>query len=213
MQNKLLTLDTAGVKFDSEHGTFEGYASVFGGVDSYRDTIEKGAYKETIENRDRPVMMYFNHNSDQVIGKWVEMREDDKGLYVKGELTSGHSLASDVRASLKHGAITGLSIGYRIPKGGSEYDEDKDVRILKKIELHEVSVVTVPADNDARIDVTTVKSADFSTVRDLEDCLRESGFSKSAAQAFLSRAREVLRDSGPKTLDKEQIKKLFKQED
>lgn len=210
MQNKLLTLDSAGVKFDSEHGTFEGYASVFGGVDSYRDTILKGAYAETIQNRDRPVMMYFNHDPSQVIGKWVEMREDDTGLYVKGELTAGHSLASDVRASLKHGAITGLSIGFRIPKGGSEYDEEKEVRILKKIELHEVSVVTVPADNDARIDVSTVKSFDFGTVRELEDCLRESGFSKSAAQTFLARAREVWRDSEPETLKKEQIKQLFK---
>lgn len=211
-QNKLLQLDSAGLKFDTATGQFEGYASVFDGVDAYGDTIQKGAYQETLENRNRPVMMYFNHNPDNVIGKWVEMREDEKGLFVKGELTNGHSMASDVRASLKHGAITGLSIGFNIPKGGSEYDEEKSIRILKKINLHEISIVTVPADNDARIDVESVKSSleDAETKRDLETCLRESGFSKAAAQSFLARCAKVLRESEPATMKAEDISKLLK---
>lgn len=211
MENKLIQTEVTGVKFDQETGQFSGYASVFGGVDSYGDTIEKGAYSDTLENRNRPVMMFFNHNPSQVIGKWVEMREDEKGLLVKGELTNGHSLASDVRASLKHGAITGLSIGFRIPKGGAEYDDETEIRTLKKIDLHEISVVTIPADNDARIDVASVKSAldEVATIRDLELCLRDAGFSKAAAQTFLAKAKGVLSDSEPEKFTMEQIEKLL----
>ena len=115
MQHKILQLNSAGVKFDGKNPRiFEGYASVFGGVDSYGDMIMPGAYADTIreENRNgRAIKMRWNHFGP-IIGKWLEMYEDDKGLYVKGELTPGHSTASDVAASLQHKAVDGLSIGY-----------------------------------------------------------------------------------------------------
>lgn len=155
MERKNLDLNNVELKFDEEDGArkFSGYASVFGGVDSYGDTIVPGAYSKTISGRERPIAMRWNHTGP-VIGKWLKAEEDERGLYVEGELTPGHSVATDVYALMKHGAVTGLSIGYRIPAGGSE--KKGDVRLLKQIELVEISVVEDPADFAARI--SNVKS-------------------------------------------------------
>lgn len=175
-------------KFNEEAGTFEGYASVFGGVDSYGDTVMKGAYEETLNERDRPVRMRWNHYGE-VVGKWLEMREDEKGLYVKGQLTPGHSKAEDIKALLKHGAIDGLSIGYFVrdaePNG---YGGDN----LKQIDLIEISVVEEPADLGATI--TGIKSAieKAETLADLERSLRDAGLSKSVATALVSRTKSLV---------------------
>jgi HK97 family phage prohead protease len=199
MERKRLDFDAVEIKLkDESKGIFEGYASVFDGVDSYGDTIVRGAYKKTLENRQRLPQMLYNHDRNWIIGKWVEMSEDSKGLYVKGELTPGHSISSDVYASMKHGTLDGMSIGYRVPKGGME--ETDDVRVLKQIDLIEVSVVTTPADDHARIQLDSVKSRfeRIVTIRDVEDFLRDEGnFSKAAAQAFISRLKGVLSESAP----------------
>lgn len=160
-------------------------------MDSYGDTILKGAYKNTIKRKesDRPIRMRWNHWGP-VIGKWLEISEDEKGLLVKGELTPGHSTASDVYASLKHGAIDGMSIGYR-PIQTRELGDGK--RELKEIELVEISIVEEPADNSAR--VAGIKSAidEAQTLKDIEGLLRDaSGFSRADATALVSRIKSLV---------------------
>jgi HK97 family phage prohead protease len=184
------------LKFDDEskQGVFTGYASVFGGVDSYGDTITKGAFAETIEQRKRPVRMFYGHSPGRVIGKWLDMKEDDTGLFVRGEFTPGNTDAANVYASMKHGAVDGLSIGFRIPTGGAE-DIEEGGRRINKIDLVEISVVSMPADDSAVIQ--SVKSiADeiksIETIRDAELFLRDAGnFPRSMAKAFASQLRDV----------------------
>ena len=190
MQHKLIDLNQIEVKFDdARRGFFSGYASVFGGVDSYGDTVMPGAYKSTIEMRKRPVQMRWNHSGD-VIGKWLDIRETDKGLWVEGELTPGHSKAEDVYASLKHGAISGLSIGYRPVKSFPNENGGLD---LHEIDLVEISVVESPADLSAQIG--DIKSAidDLKTVRDIERFVRESGYAKEDAVMLVSRIKSIVR--------------------
>lgn len=194
-------------KFNEESGTFEGYASVFGGVDSYGDTVVAGAYKNTLENRERPVRMRWNHYGD-VVGKWLEIYEDEKGLYVKGQLTPGHSKAEDIKALLKHGAIDGLSIGYYIV----DAEPNKfGGRNLKEIELVEISIVEEPADLGASI--TSIKSAidKAETLADLERSLRDAGLSKSVATALVSRTKNlVLREAEQEETKQAEIVNVFK---
>ena len=190
MQHKLIDLNQIEVKFDdARRGFFSGYASMFGGVDSYGDTVMPGAYKSTIEMRKRPVQMRWNHYGD-VIGKWLDIRETDKGLWVEGELTPGHSKAEDVYASLKHGAISGLSIGYRPIKA---YPNETGGMDLHEIDLVEISVVESPADLSAQIG--DIKSAidELKTVRDIERFVRESGFVKEDAVMLVSRIKSIVR--------------------
>ena len=190
MLHKLIDLNQIEVKFDdARRGFFSGYASVFNGVDAYGDTVIPGAYKSTIEMRKRPVQMRWNHFGE-VIGKWLDIRETDKGLWVEGELTPGHSKAEDVYASLKHGAISGLSIGYRPVKSFPNETGGLD---LHEIDLVEISVVESPADLAAQIG--DIKSAidELKTVRDIERFVRESGFAKEDAVMLVSRMKSIVR--------------------
>jgi uncharacterized protein len=190
MQHKLIDLSQVEVKFeDARRGFFSGYASMFNGVDSYGDTVMPGAYKSTLEMRKRPVQMRWNHYGE-VIGKWLDIRETDKGLWVEGELTPGHSKAEDVYASLRHGAISGLSIGYRPTKSMPNETGGLD---LYEIDLVEISVVESPADLAAQIG--DIKSAidELSTIRDIERFVRESGFAKEDAVMLVSRMKSIVR--------------------
>lgn len=192
MELKLLEFQAVELKLSDDNLAFAGYASVFNGVDAYGDTVLPGAFAETIKNRSRPIRMHYNHDPRTVIGKWVDVAEDGKGLFMKGELTPGHSLASDVRASMKHGTVDGLSIGYRVPSGGSA--KAGKVRQLKRIDLVEVSIVTTPADLNARILPDSIKSAvdSLRTLRDIEQFLRDTGWSRGDAEHFVKRCKSVI---------------------
>lgn len=191
METKQIALEAVQLKADGD-GQFAGYASVFGGLDSYGDTIEPGAYEKTLENRDRPIRMRWNHYGP-VVGKYTEIKEDDTGLWVRGELTPGHSVAEDVYASLKHGAIDGLSIGYRV----RDYDMDGNVRRLKEIDLVEISVVEEPADLGARVgDVKDHYIAELieqvDSLKDAEAMMREAfGLSRGQATSLVSRIKRL----------------------
>lgn len=202
MFRKTLSLSDAQVKFASDGGaTFAGYASVFGGVDSYGDTILRGAYEHTLRNHGKP-KMFVNHDSFGLpVGKWTVTKEDDHGLYVEGEFTPGMARADETRAALKHGTVDGLSIGYALKKG--DYDELEDgKRVIKRVSrLFEVSVVTFPADEAARVDLGSVKAEEvdaIETVRDFEYFLRDAGgLSKGLAQALVSRAKVLFGTGEP----------------
>jgi len=137
--------------------------------------------------------MRWNHYGD-VIGKWLRIEEDDKGLYVEGELTPGHSKAQDVYASLKHGAVSGMSIGYRPVKAVANDHGGVD---LHEIDLVEISVVESPADLAATVD--DVKSAieQITSLKAVESLLRDAGgFSRTDAKALLACVKSLcLRDA------------------
>ena len=134
--------------------------------------------------------MLANHSSSFAIGKWLELSEDDTGLYAVGELTPGNSIATNIHASMKHGAISGLSIGFRIPAGGAEEIETGGRRI-SKINLEEISVVGFPADADARISIVKSEIEAIKSIRDCETLLRDAGFSRSMARALISQLRPL----------------------
>lgn len=205
MELKTLTVEAVEFKFDeARKGFFSGYASKFNGVDSYGDTILPGAYAQTLSNRQRPVLMKWNHFGP-VIGKWTKAAEDDHGLYVEGELTPGHSVAEDVYASMKHGAVTGLSIGFRIPSGGSA--KEGKLRQLKRIDLIEISVVESPADLGAQIGNVKSFLDEAESLKEIESLLREAaGFTRADACALVSRIKSLAhgeRDAEAKRLAEE----------
>jgi len=208
MKFKKLDLQKLELKFVGEGMTFSGYASVFGGVDSYGDTIDPKAYEKTLTDRTRPIRMRWNHYGP-VIGKWLRMTTDSVGLFVEGELTPGHSTAIDTYASLKHGAIDGLSIGY-ITKSAIENPDG--TRLLKEIELIEISIVEEPADINAT--VSNIKSAieKANSIREIEATLRDSaGLSRLEACAVVSRIKSVIQsDFDNDKKEAQEIAKLFK---
>jgi HK97 family phage prohead protease len=210
MFKKTLSFDDSHIKFTKNSSTFTGYASVFGGVDSYGDTILQGAFKNVIGSGKVP-KMFENHKSWELpIGKWLHLEEDSKGLLVEGEFTPEHAKADMVRASMRHGTLDGLSIGFRMSKG--DYDDEKDVRLIKNIsELIEISPVTFPADESARVDLTSVKSSleNIYTIKDLESFLRDAGgFSKGLTVALLARTKSILLGEPKGELDEKAVAEL-----
>jgi HK97 family phage prohead protease len=190
MELKTLAVEAVEFKFDeARKGLFAGYASKFNGVDSYGDTVLPGAYAQTLSNRSRPIQMRWNHFGP-VIGKWTKAVEDDNGLYVEGELTPGHSVADDVYASMKHGAVTGLSIGFRIPSGGSA--KEGKLRQLKRIDLIEISVVEAPADLGAQVGNVKSFIDEAESLKEIESLLRDAaGFTRADACALVSRIKAL----------------------
>lgn len=195
--HKTLSLQDVSLKMEGETGKFAGYASVFGGVDSYGDTIVKGAFESTLRNNGKP-KMFWNHEWSMPIGKWTVAKEDDHGLYVEGELTPGLALASDVHAALKHGTLDGLSIGGFVNKG--DWDETENGRVIRKwSKLIEVSPVVFPADSAARVDLSSIKTDELlddikqlETIREFERFLRDAGsLSKGATEALIARAKVI----------------------
>lgn len=190
--------------------TFEGYGSVFNTVDSYDDTIAKGAFKQTLKDWKAkgklPKMLlqhgggFFGGTADDMvpIGKWDDMKEDDYGLFMRGHLFNIQTdRAQATYAALKEGELDGLSIGFQTRK--SKMDEETGIRTLTEINLWEVSLVTFPANDPAR--VTAVKAdGELPTEREFERFLRDAGFSAKQAKAIIAEGyRAVPRDVAPST--------------
>lgn len=187
------------IKSVSDSGEFEGYGSVFGVKDSYGDIVVKGAFAASLNdwnNKGRLPALLWQHQMDQPIGVFTDMYEDDQGLYVKGRLLiEDDQLAKRAHAHMKAGSLTGMSIGYVLKD--YEYDSGKDAFVLKEIQLWEVSLVTFPANDEARVaEVKSVlSSGDLPAPSLVERCLRDAGFSRTQAKAVLSGGYKALRDA------------------
>jgi len=177
-----------------DDGKFEGYGSIFGNVDSYGEKVMPGAFAESLARHKREgtkPLMLWQHDSWSPIGIWEDLAEDGKGLWGKGKLLPGVKAADEALILLKAGAVQGLSIGYR----EVETEPDGNIRLLKKLDLLEISIVSFPANRRARVE--TVKSildaGKLPTVREFEEFLRDAGFSKALATAIAAKATPHLR--------------------
>jgi hypothetical protein len=143
------------LKHIEENGVFAGYASVFDVVDSQRDVVLRGAFADSLTARQGEIKLLWQHDMREPIGIIEELREDERGLYLKGRLLMEVARAREAYALMKTGAVRGLSIGYSPRR--FRVDPDSGVRMLAAVDLWEVSLVTFPA--NAAATVTVVKSA------------------------------------------------------
>lgn len=175
------------IKAVSEDGLFSGYGSVFGVIDSYEEVVAPGAFAESLSQR-TPALLW-QHRSGEPIGVYSALREDQTGLYVEGKLALKTARGAEAYELLKMGAISGLSIGF-VTRDDS-YDRVTGIRTLKKVDLWEVSLVTFPANDAAR--VSGVKSIDtIESLADAEAFLREAGgLSRREATALVSRIKSL----------------------
>jgi uncharacterized protein len=133
-----------------EDGTVEGYASLFGEVDQARDMVMPGAFTRTLKSRGvRRIPMLFQHDPAEPVGVWLELVEDFRGLRARGRLIPDVARARELLALLHAGAVDGLSIGFRTVKG--RIDPQTRVRRIIDLDLWEISIVTFPLLNGARV--------------------------------------------------------------
>jgi HK97 family phage prohead protease len=190
MLHKQIAFKAENVKDD---GTFTGYGSVFGNVDSYREIVAPGAFKASIlrlQATGDVLPVLWQHDADKPIGGYTAMEEDERGLKMTGFLLKDDvALAREAYALMKARVVKGLSIGYYVPKGGDSFDEKTGIRTLHEVDLRETSVVTFPANEQAQVENVKhalrymLDSGQLPSIKNFEDFLREAGFSKTQAAA------------------------------
>jgi HK97 family phage prohead protease len=187
MERKNLNIDAElkAVKEDGDIGYIQGYGSVFGNVDSYGDIVVKGSFVKSIEKK-MPALL-LQHNPADVVGVWKVAKEDKNGLYLEGELNLKVQKARENYELLKQGALKGMSIGFSTVD--SEYNQEGK-RLIKEVDLWEVSIVTFPANVAAQIN--GVKSLEQISKRELEAILRDAGLSISQAKAFIAEGYKAI---------------------
>lgn len=168
----------------------EGHGSIFRNRDLGDDIVMPGAFKKTLSHHKASgslPLMFWMHDPSQVPGVWKEMSEDRDGLYVKGELVDTQ-LGNEMRTLLQKKAVRGLSIGYRTID--SEFDKDGN-RLLKEIDLWEVSIVSLAMNPLAQIEAVKSRlSRDgeyVPTEREFEKLLRDAGCSRKVATTLVAK--------------------------
>ena len=158
-------------------GVVRGMASPFyDEPDSHGDVIAQGAFLKSISQPDR-IPMLWQHDQTKPVGRWRKMTETKAGLEVEGRLNLDTQAGREAYEHLRHKDISGLSIGYSVPSGGAQR-LPKGGRLLKEVKLMEISFVSLPSADNAR--VTEVKT--FNTAAELKSALRDLGLAKSAAE-------------------------------
>ena len=146
-------------------GTFEGYASLFDLPDLGRDIVRPGAFARSITRRGvQGIKLLWQHEAAQPIGRWLEIKEDSRGRFVRGQLNLEVARARELLSLLREGAVDGLSIGYRAEKART--DRKSGLRQLLQVDLWEISLVTFPMLPQAR--VSAVKHAGHASKHLLE---------------------------------------------
>lgn len=178
------------IKAVSAKGNFAGYASIFGNVDLGGDIIVgPEPFKEIVKTRDGKVIVLYAHDSSGYtpsaglpIGK-ADVEQDETGLKFEGELLMADPFVKDrVYPHMKAGSLDGMSIGYDVLPGGSEYDEENRVRVLRSLKLWEISAVVFGMNPEARIEQVK-RAGNITTIREYEDLLRDvGGFSNRQAK-------------------------------
>lgn len=146
-------------------GTVEGYAATFDRVpDSYGDVIKAGAFAKTLERwaeSGKPIPLLYGHSTEDPqynIGRVVEAREDERGLFVRCEFDADNDKGQYVRKLVQEGRLYQFSFAYSTLDAGTVTLEDgTEAYELRELDLYEVSLVQIPANQ--RAVVTDVKSA------------------------------------------------------
>lgn len=176
-QYKSFSFETKNINEDERYYKFEGYASTFGNVDLGDDIIERGAFTTSLKNTPE-VPVLWQHDMEVPIGKSVEMREDENGLFVSAILPKKDTFVSGrVMPQMEVGSIKEMSIGFMINDADIQKMGDKYVRVIKDIDLFEFSLVTKAMNPQAL--VTGFKSVQPS--KDMQLASRDRDWDSSAA--------------------------------
>ncbi len=179
VEQNILDLECEYKEMETEDdGSFEGYASVFNNKDLGNDVIRQGAFTKSISGRKASsIKLLYQHKTDEPIGVIDSLEEDKRGLKISGRLAMGTQKGREVFELMKMGALDSMSIGYRLQPDGYKYDDKNKRRVIKEVDLMEVSMVTFPMNPKAK--VTKVKLAEMDA-REIEAYLRDVGVMSTA---------------------------------
>lgn len=180
-----------------ETGEVAGYASVFDVRDAQKSAVLPGAFQKSLaawRDRGRSPPMLWAHDPEQPIGVWTSLAEDRRGLKVTGTINLDVEQGRETWALVKQRAVTGLSIGFTVVEEG--YDKANDLRLLKEVDLWEISVVVFPANPE-----THLEPVRFSDRSAYERFLRQHGVAKAAARKLAAGGWPALAKPEPEPMN------------
>ena len=140
--------ETKELNWNGESRTISGYAAIFGNVDKVRDVLVKGCFAKSIQDRgpestaNDKIIMLWQHDRREPIGKITVLKEDDRGLYFEAVIDDVER-GNQTLKQLESGTLNQFSIGYSYVWDNCEYDSERDVLIVKEVILYEISVVSI----------------------------------------------------------------------
>lgn len=186
MENKSFTNENLSIKSEGSNLYLEGYAAVYGNVDSCKDIIQAGAFDMFLASEGaKRVKFCYSHSMSQVIGVVEQMKSDEKGLWFRAKL-SNTTLGKDVAVLIEDGALSEFSIGY---KTENSFYKDDGVRVLTQLSLYEISVVSRAANPKAVLTETERKKE-----QEVKPDIKEMSYAqlKSELEELESRKADVL---------------------
>ncbi|MDO5352018.1 MAG: HK97 family phage prohead protease [Succinatimonas sp.] len=187
-----------------DDGSFAGYASVFGAVDSYGTGWTKGCFKDSLAkytDNNRSIPMLWSHDWQEPIGLYTKAYEDEHGLFVEGKIITEVPKGRQIYTLMKAGVVTGLSVCVSIDD--YEYYEEQDLVTFTKVSLYEISPCVAPSVDEARIE--EVRAFD---IRNTEHALRLCGLTKSQAMKYSSLISKEIHSQNNNSEDIDFIKAL-----
>ena len=195
---------------DDEAGYFSGYAARYSNVDLGGDRILKGAFDASVKRRGTKIKLLYQHRPSEPIGVLTSVKSDLRGLKVEGQLLLSLQQARDAYELMKIGALDSMSIGYTAAEKDVTYQDN--IRILKRVDVREVSIVTFPMNQSATI--SNVKSE--LSEEDLVNYFEENGILNgqdaitAAKAAVKSLSRSAGGDSEAEWEELQDLSKTFK---
>jgi len=176
-------LETKALNEGADIATFTGIAST-ATPDRVRDIIVPGAFG-TINAAE--IKMYRDHNHDYLIGGYTKFEQKGDRLEVEGQISLLTEKGRETHALMKQRFLTGLSVGYLIEPGGASWDHEKRIRHIKKAELMECSVCSMPCNKGARISAVKSLSRD-----DTWQWLRDNGLTDDDIDVVMKKGFDAL---------------------
>lgn len=189
MNNKKLEMAVTEFKYDSGTGEFSCYGNTKGNIDHAQDRTCDGAYQKSIDNHlssgTTPKMLWMHNPYDLPVGKFTEMREDSKGLFLKGKL-SQTTMGKDIEILAKDGALDTFSIGYRVIE--EKWNHEKQCNDLIELDIKEVSWVNFGCNEESRLVgiKSKLEEGELPTQRELQKFLVENGLSNRQAEKIVN---------------------------
>ena len=180
----------------NDEGIFEGYLSTYDDVDSYGTYFIPGAWDKSIErfNSGEVIPVLWSHDRSKPIGKFTELKSDDKGLWGRGKLTLEDPQAKIAYAHMKDGSVMGLSVGFEMDYDNVIYNRLLDALGIAEADLFECSVVVFPANSNAKITNYKSQNHDHGEVK-MEGSIAETIEKMNAAIENLRNAQTAQNDA------------------
>lgn len=183
-------------KEESPDGSISGFATTYGNSDLVGDVIEKGAFSDWLKSNNKVKLLYGHDDTtiDNILGEAV-FEDAEKGLLFDAQIDLELPNGQTAYKLVKKGLLDSVSVRF---VSGNYTFKDKGGRSFKKAELRELSLVPFPANPKALI--TRIKSmnrSEITNIRDFEDFLRDSGFSKAEATAIASKGYKAVSQGEP----------------